>query len=522
MRVVLCAPPIMDRFEDTLESIAMDAHRECPPYGMYLLRAALLQAGHHVDFADLIALGTSSVRGFSAEIDRADLVGIGATSMSWPTAIEVLKQIRHRRPDVPVVVGGIHPTMFDQYVLSAFPVQFVVRGEGEAAIVALANALEGPRDFHEVPNLSWKTDDGVVVRNSIEKLIRKDELTDFPVPDYGDLPDRVYQALSIESSRGCVFDCSFCSTSYRRTWRGIQPEEFVDRLEMILPHVPRTSAGHIHIIDDEFSMNVKRATRIAQIISQRGLDAGLVYDSRANDICEEAYVEAMAPHTVQFLVGAECGYDEGLALIGKGTTCAKLEEAARILRKFGIADRADFSFVLGLPWEGRAEVERTIAFATHLHATYGVRVLLQWYCQIPGSRLWDEAARNGLVTEAMYDEFGFFSNYYLFQSGVKIPTADIYAISDKVAAVRTVSQAVYKGRNMIEYAFPEPVAKYFPRILETFQQNGLASLRQVAGPGSQAARREIPVEPPKPAPPGERIGIPLRHFHGVHDKGAVT
>ena len=131
-------------------------------------------------------------------------------------------------------------------------------------------------------------------------------------------------------------------------------------------------------------------------------------------------------------------------------------------------------------------------------ATYGVRVLLQWYCQIPGSRLWDEAARNGLVTEAMYDEFGFFSNYYLFQSGVKIPTADIYAISDKVAAVRTVSQAVYKGRNMIEYAFPEPVAKYFPRILETFQQNGLASLRQVAGPGSQAARREIPVEPPTP------------------------
>ena len=79
MRVVLCAPPIMDRFEDTLESIAMDAHRECPPYGMYLLRAALLQAGHHVDFADLIALGTSSVRGFSAEIDRADLVGI-----AWP------------------------------------------------------------------------------------------------------------------------------------------------------------------------------------------------------------------------------------------------------------------------------------------------------------------------------------------------------------------------------------------------------------------------------------------------------
>lgn len=517
MRVLLCAPPIMDHVGDRLESIAMDAHRECPPYGMYLLRSSLLAAGHKVDFADLIALGTSSVGGFLEEVEAAQLVGIGATSMSWPTALEVIKQIRQLRPDVPIVVGGIHPTMFDQYVLSAFPIEFVVRGEGEIAVVELANALEGRCDLCEVSNLSWKAPDGKIVRNPIRSLIKKTELSGFPVPDYSDLPSGIYQALSIESSRGCVFDCSFCSTSYRRTWRGISPEEFVDRLEMIMPHVPRTSAHHIHIIDDEFSMNVKRATQIANIISSRGLTPGLVFDSRANDIADESYVEAIAPHTVQFLIGAECGYDEGLELIGKGTTCAKLEEAARILKKYGIAPRADFSFVLGLPWETRAEVERTIAFAVHLHGKYGVRILLQWYCQIPGSRLWDAAYQAGTVTEAMYDEFGFFGNYYLFQSGVKIPTEDIYAISDKVAAVRTVSRAEYRGQNMIEYAFPEPVAKYFPRILRKFEQNGLESLRQVAGPGSKAARRYSAPDVTTSRPRTERIGVPLRHFDGVHN-----
>lgn len=517
MRVVLCAPPIMDHIGGQLHSIAMDAHRECPPYGMYLLRAALQAAGHHVDFLDLIARGTSSVQDEMEVIERADLIGIGATSMSWPTALEVIKQIRGRRIDTPIVVGGIHPTMFDQYVLAAFPIQFVVRGEGEIAIVALVEALERGNGFHEVPNLSWKTGDGKIIRNPIHALIKKTALPEFPVPDYSDLPNGVYQALSIESSRGCVFDCSFCSTSYRRTWRGISPEEFVDRLEIIMPMVSRTSAHNIHIIDDEFSMNVKRATKIAEIISARGMTPGLVFDSRANDIADEAYVEAIAPHTVQFLIGAECGYDEGLELIGKGTTCEKLETAAKILKKYGIADRADFSFVLGLPWETRVEVEKTITFATRLHATYGVRILLQWYCQIPGSRLWDAAAKKGLVTEAMYDEFGFFGNYYLFQTGVQIPTEDIYEISDRVNAVRMIANVHYRGRNMIEYAFPEPVAKYFPRILQSFSQNGLESLRQVAGPGSKAANQYAPTEVPTAPKSIGKIGLPLRHFDGVHE-----
>ncbi|MEI9989610.1 MAG: radical SAM protein [Rhizomicrobium sp.] len=519
MIVLLIAPPIMDYVQGRLVSIAMDAHRECPPYGMYLLVSILRAQGHEVIFADLISDGTSSVSAYDDAIARAELVGIGATSMSWPTAVAVLKQVRERRPDVPVVAGGIHPTMFDRYVLTAFPVDYIIRGEGEIGLAALAQALERGGDLATVPNLSWKTPEGEIVRNPLHQLIAPEALPDFPLPDYSRLPEGIYSALSIESSRGCAFDCSFCSTSYRRTWRGIEPEAFVDRLETIMPHAGRTTLGNIHIIDDEFSMNPARATQIAKVIARRGLNPALVFDSRANDLLKEGYVDAIAPFTSQFLVGAECGYDEGLGRIGKGTTCEKLDLAAGILAKYGIAGRADFSFVLGLPWESRAEVEKTIAFAVNLHATYGVRILLQWYCQIPGSRLWDEAQARGAVTEAMYDDYGFFSDLYLFRSGVNLTPDEIYAISDKVAGVLTLAQVQYPTHNMIEYAFPDPVARYYPRILQSFHDTGLASLRDVARPQghkqkSREARRE------KPA--ATRVGIPLRHFEGVHQKGSVT
>src|SRR5262249_3880797 len=154
------------------------------------------------------------------------------------------------------------PTMFDYYLLSTYPVDFVIRGEGEVALEALCAALETGKKIDEVPNLSWRDDGGRICRNPVAAKISKEDLGRYPVPDFSSLPMKLYKGLSIESSRGCAFDCSFCSTSYRKTWRGMPPDVFVDRLEYILPHVERTQQEMVHIIDDEFSMNPKRTIEI--------------------------------------------------------------------------------------------------------------------------------------------------------------------------------------------------------------------------------------------------------------------
>jgi anaerobic magnesium-protoporphyrin IX monomethyl ester cyclase len=494
MKVVLIAPPIMDFIssDDELRPIAMDAVRECPPYGIYLLQAVLRAAGHDVVVADMISVGTSMIERWTADIADCGLIGIGATSMSWPTVEHVGRQVRRLRSDVPIVLGGIHPTMFDKYVLSKEGYQFVIRGEGELALPALCRALETGSDFSTVPNLTWKAKDGSIVRNAIGPKIDKDELGRFPVPDYSSLPEGAYKGLAIESSRGCAFDCSFCSTSYRKSWRGIQPELFIDRVASIMNHLQRTCFKTVHIIDDEFSMNPKRAIQIVEVLRRRGLSPRLVYDSRATDLLFPGYAESIAEYTHQFLIGAECGYDDGLARIGKGTTCEILEGAAKKLNQLGIADRSDFSFVLGFPWECQADVKRTIAFAMHLYATYGVRILLQWYCQIPGSRLWEEDRARGLVNEAMYDEFGFFRNLYLFRSGVKLTPNEIYEIADIVGQLRGLS-FMRDRRSMIEHSMPAPIATAFPRDLLDERTTGLSSLREVARPSLV------------------KVGVPLRH-----------
>ena len=482
MKVLLVAPAIMDTIDGRLQVVGVDALRECPPLGIYTLAAVLEAEGHDVVVADLILHATRSLEAFAADVDAAELVGVGATSMAWPAAVDAIAQVRRRRPDVPVVCGGIHPTLFDRHVLQTFPVQFVVRGEGEVAIRRLCDALAGRLDLASVPNLSWIDADGGFVRNSVDRKIAAADLGTTPLPRWERLPPATYKCLAVESSRGCAYDCSFCSTPYRRSWRGLDAAVVVARLEHALERLDRTRTRCIHVVDDEFSMNPTRATAIARRIAECGLAPRLLFDSRAPDLLHPGFVEAIAPYTAGLLVGAECGYDDGLAKVGKGTTCRTLEQAARVLAEHGLAARTDFSFILGLPWETRAEVEQTIRFATGLFVDYGVHVMLQWYRQIPGSRIWDEARRDLLIHESMYDAYGFFGNLYLFRTSCRLTPREIYAIDDLTAQLRWLAELTGRARPSIVHHFPGPIADAFPRGTLDAGDGGLATLREIAHP----------------------------------------
>jgi anaerobic magnesium-protoporphyrin IX monomethyl ester cyclase len=192
-------------------------------------------------------------------------------------------------------------------------------------------------------------------------------------------------------------------------------------------------------------------------------------------------VPSIAPYTAGLLVGAECGYDEGLARVGKGGTCQTLEQAAKVLAENGIAAKTDFSFILGLPWETKADVLKTIRFATHLFVEYGVLIMMQWYRQIPGSRIWEEARRDLLVHESMYDDYGFFRNLYLFKTSCQLDPREIYEVADVCDQLHWLAEMSGRTRPSIVHHFPTPIAAGFPREMLDID-GGLANLRAIARP----------------------------------------
>ena len=431
MRVVLVVPPAVDEADDgSLAPAGMDALRLFPPYGVYLLASVVRAAGHDVCVVDLVARGSLDLR--ADDLADADLIGVSASSLVWPAARLVLDRIRELCPDAFVVAGGVHPTLFDEWVLRTTPVDLVVRGDGETPMTALVTALAHGRSLDSVPSASRLAPDGRIVRTADAAPVGQADL-DRWVPAFDLVPDRAYWGLSLETSRGCAYDCSFCSTPHRRRWRGGTADIVVDRLESVLAHRHRTLAGPVYLVDDEFTMRPGRAAEIGRTLTDRGVEVGLLYDARAPDLLRPGVLDALAPHTRSLLVGAECGYDEGLARIGKGTTCATIDAAAAALARHGLAGRADFSFVLGLPWEGLAEVQRSVAFAFDLAERYGVHLVLNWYAQIPGSHLFADVLATGAVTVADYDRVGVLRDPRIFASGVRLTPGELDAVVDDVA-----------------------------------------------------------------------------------------
>jgi radical SAM superfamily enzyme YgiQ (UPF0313 family) len=473
MKIVLIVTPMMDFNSDgRLEPIEMDKLRANPNYGMYLLAAVLKNQGYQVVILDLIARGSLDITAFEDDIADSSLVAIGGTSFSWPSVCDVIAMIRQIRKDVPIVLGGIHPTMFDRYLLRKLPVQYIIRGESEVALPSLCARLIHKQELTRVPNLSWLNDDGQIICNPVAPGISGEELGALPVPDYDRIPLRTYHYLPIESSRGCLHDCSFCSTPYRRSWRFIAPEIFVDRLAETMKFLHRTVSGQIQIVDDEFSINPERAMKIAALIKEKGLKPSLRFCSRVKDVLVDGFAAQIAGVTGNIFLGAECGYDEGLTYAGKGITCKHIELAARRLQEHGINGKATFSFIIGLPWETKRDVERTVRFVFYLIDHFGITVTIQWYIQIPGSHLWHQARKDQLFNEAMYDNYNFIHNAYMFRGELQLKPTEIWEINDMILN--------YPNPAMITYNTPEALIRYFPKELFDEEGNDLANLRELA------------------------------------------
>lgn len=455
MRVLLIAVPLMEWVNGHLYPISMDRIRSTPPLGVYWLAGVLRQHGHSAEVLDLIALGTIDRKLVLERAGQADVVGISCNTLNWPTARMVTELVKGAYPDLPVILGGIHPSGYPDHVLNRSSADYIVQGEGEVPLVRLINALSKGERPIGIPGVGYRTDEGSVELIRNDGLATVEDVESLPDPAYDQLPAGVYESLSIESARGCKFRCTFCSTKFLGSWRGVSAENFVDRIERLAPHLSKTRYGVFSIIDDLYTLNIRRVAEITNLLKSRGIRIEATLDARATDVIRGEVVEALAPITNHMLIGAECGYNEGLRQIAKGCTVEVLEKAAAMLHAAGFSHRVVFSFVIGFPFETRADCEKTIRFATKLLTRYNVRVYLQWYNAIPGSKIWSELRDRGLVDIWMYDDFGFFSNKYLFCAGVHLSKQDIKELSDIIRSINTMLLFTQPADDIIQFAPPE-------------------------------------------------------------------
>src|SRR5271166_61713 len=185
------------------------------PNGALTSLAGNVDAHHRVAVADLIL----SYRQVQETINRLfrefnpEVLGLSVMTFQRRTANRIADLARSLKPDIKIVVGGYDPSLAPE-AYEAMGVDYIVRGEGEVTFRELLRALEGAAGFESICGLSRREGDRWL--HNPARPVHRLEDDEIRLPNRAARVLRGYTLLGrqvdvVETSRGCTYDCSFCS-----------------------------------------------------------------------------------------------------------------------------------------------------------------------------------------------------------------------------------------------------------------------------------------------------------------------
>jgi radical SAM superfamily enzyme YgiQ (UPF0313 family) len=330
-------------------------------------------------------------------VAASDIVGISTITSTAPRAYAIADRVRAM--GVPVLMGGPHVTYLADEALEH--ADFVIRGEGESALTAFIDAWERDRDFSAVPNLSLK-EDGRAAHHPMLPLEKN--LDTIPYPDLALLkPDpgrhKFTPPIPVQTSRGCPFDCSFCSVTsmFGKKYRFRSTENIIEELRRY-----DRRGNSVFFYDDNFTANRDRAKDLLQAMIRERFKFTWTTQVRADVAQDIELVRLMKKagcHTVY--IGFESVNPESLDAMKKKQTVADLVQAARVLHRHRIHIHG--MFVLGFDEDDWKTVKKTVRFAKKARLSTTQFLILT---PLPGSEFYNRMeAENRLRFRdwALYD-----------------------------------------------------------------------------------------------------------------------
>lgn len=365
-----------------------------PPFQYVFLAPRLAREGYCVRVVDL---QTEPPEVLGELLGSADLIWIGFSIMTGPpiaACLNIAKTVRNRRPEIPLVWGGVHPTLLPEQTLENPYVDIVVVGEGERTVVELTHALKHGRPLEEVKGIGFKKD-GIRLtppRGVITDWDSEVEL-DWSHIDYQKYirGREGYKNIPFISSRGCLFKCGFCYNARvnNQQWRGWSVSGTIKELDKLLD----MGINSVTFLDDLLTVDIERLKEIVIYLSKKGVrvsfDGGFRIDSVRHESLYKTLNDTGCRH-IQF--GAESGSPNILKLIKKGITVEQIIDSAKLTKKYNLG--ATYNWMIGFPGERQEDRQETLQIIdkiTEINPNTSHVIVI--YSPYPGQALYEEAIR---------------------------------------------------------------------------------------------------------------------------------
>ena len=336
------------------------------------------------------------------------IIGMTLITINSYRAFELSKMVKEIDSDYMVIFGGIHSTVLPDECLDNSEVDIVVRGEGEKTLSEIVECIENDKDYYRLEGISYKKN-GTIVHNPDRKLIDIEKIPPFPY----DLFDQTFESYrdfgTVISSRGCPFDCTFCSQRAisGRRYRHLSVERVLDEVELLVNKYNQTN---IWFMDDNFLVKKERAFALLNGIIERGfhMKTSFIAEMRGESVNYETLNKMKEANFQMVSIGMETGSQRLLDMLEKGEKVDDNVNAIKMANEVGISSSA--TFIFGLPTETREERLATARLARKIPLTdarFNVAV------PYPGTKLYQTAKKeNRLLIKPGWSNFNV--QFYMF------------------------------------------------------------------------------------------------------------
>ncbi len=348
------------------------------------------------------------------------IVGISNQfSVQIDSAVEVAKIVKRVDPNIVTVVGGNHAsTVPTEFLKLSNNIDIVCRGEGENTLLNIVCCLEGKERFEDVKGIAFRKD-GLIVVNDQAPYLTSPELDALPFPAYHlvnmeryfRLQEKGYlaryhynypgshRAVSMVTSRGCPYNCTFCSIHLHmgKRFRAHSVNNVLEHIELL---TDQYGVRHIYFEDDNLTLDTGRFSRLLDGLLARRF--GITWDTpngvRADLLNKELTAKSKETGCTQLVVGVESGNQANLKkIVKKELDLHLVERIACVCKEQGL-DLGAF-FVIGFPQETIKDMQATLDYALRLERKYDVYPILHVLKPLVGTEVYNESVRKGYFVD---------------------------------------------------------------------------------------------------------------------------
>jgi anaerobic magnesium-protoporphyrin IX monomethyl ester cyclase len=331
---------------------------------------------------------------------KPDLIGFSCVTANYQWALNFSKKIKNNYRHIPIIFGGVHPTLVPELTIKEKSVDMVCIGEGEEALLELADNFDKNKINIRIKNI-WFKKDKKIIRNSLRVLV--ENLDKYPAPDkglfYEQLPNSYRLNTSYLSSRGCPFNCTFCGNQQKREiYKGlgtyIRQKNVENVVEELVDFKNKFGTKHILFGDDIFAINKNWLKKFTKLFRKKvGLTFSCFVHPQILDL-EQAKLLKKAGCTYVWF-GIQSGSEEiRKKILNRFEKNEDIARAAKICHQVGLNFMVDHIF--DIPFESDKEILEAIKLYNQIRPSMINCYNLLYF---PCARIIDYGLKSGNLTK---------------------------------------------------------------------------------------------------------------------------